>query len=77
MGQSYTGVYVMQAVLPPGLKGLLIAAFLAAYMSTLSTHLNWGTSYLINDLYRRFLKTDGDEQHYVTCLLYTSDAADE
>ena len=58
-------VYVMQAVLPPGLKGLLIAAFLAAYMSTLSTHLNWGTSYLINDFYRRFLKTDADEKHYV------------
>jgi SSS family solute:Na+ symporter len=59
-------VYVMKAVLPPGLKGLLIAAFLAAYMSTLSTHLNWGTSYLINDFYKRFLKTDGDEKHYVT-----------
>jgi solute:Na+ symporter, SSS family len=58
-------VYVMKAVLPPGLKGLLIAAFLAAYMSTLSTHLNWGTSYLINDFYKRFLKTDGDEKHYV------------
>ncbi|EAT58470.1 sodium:solute symporter family protein [Chlorobium ferrooxidans] len=58
-------VYVMKAVLPPGLKGLLIAAFLAAYMSTLSTHLNWGTSYLINDFYKRFLKTDGDERHYV------------
>ncbi|WP_076790904.1 sodium:solute symporter family protein [Chlorobium sp. KB01] len=59
-------VYVMKAVLPPGLKGLLIAAFLAAYMSTLSTHLNWGTSYLINDFYKRFLKTDGNEKHYVT-----------
>jgi Na+/proline symporter len=55
----------MQAVLPPGLKGLLIAAFLAAYMSTLSTHLNWGTSYLINDFYQRFIKRDGDAQHYV------------
>ncbi len=58
-------VHVMNAVLPPGLKGLLIAAFLAAYMSTLSTHLNWGTSYLINDFYKRFLKPDGDEKHYV------------
>ncbi len=58
-------VHVMNAVLPAGLKGLLIAAFLAAYMSTLSTHLNWGTSYLINDGYKRFLKTDGDEGHYV------------
>lgn len=58
-------VHVMNAVLPPGLKGLLIAAFLAAYMSTLSTHLNWGTSYLINDFYKRFLKTGEDERHYV------------
>ncbi|NTW69352.1 MAG: Na+:solute symporter [Chlorobiaceae bacterium] len=67
MNQKEDGfVYVMKAVLPPGLKGLLIAAFLAAYMSTLSTHLNWGTSYLINDFYKRFLKTDGDEKHYVT-----------
>jgi SSS family solute:Na+ symporter len=37
--------------LPTGLKGLMVAAFLAAYMSTLSTHLNWGTSYLVNDVY--------------------------
>ncbi|NMW19857.1 MAG: Na+:solute symporter, partial [Chlorobiaceae bacterium] len=58
-------VYVMKAVLPPGLRGLLIAAFLAAYMSTLSTHLNWGTSYLINDFYKRFLKKDGNPKHYV------------
>jgi SSS family solute:Na+ symporter len=58
-------VYVMKAVLPPGFKGLLIAAFLAAYMSTLSTHLNWGTSYLINDFYKRFLSTGRDDRHYV------------
>ncbi len=67
MNQKEDGfVYVMKAVLPSGLKGLLIAAFLAAYMSTLSTHLNWGTSYLINDFYKRFLKKDGDAKHYVT-----------
>ncbi|MCG8343576.1 MAG: Na+:solute symporter [Chlorobiales bacterium] len=58
-------VYVMQSILPSGLKGLLIAAFLAAYMSTLSTHLNWGTSYLVNDFYRRFVKTDAASAHYV------------
>jgi SSS family solute:Na+ symporter len=58
-------VHVMNAVLPAGLKGLLIAAFLAAYMSTLSTHLNWGTSYLINDFYKRFLKPGEEERHYV------------
>jgi SSS family solute:Na+ symporter len=58
-------VYVMNAVLPSGLKGLLIAAFMAAYMSTLSTHLNWGTSYLINDLYKRFFRPQAEEKHYV------------
>jgi SSS family solute:Na+ symporter len=58
-------VYVMKAILPHGLKGLLVAAFLAAYMSTLSTHLNWGTSYLINDFYKRFLRPEADSRHYV------------
>ncbi|MEX0966575.1 MAG: sodium:solute symporter family protein [Bacteroidia bacterium] len=49
-------VYAMRDFLPAGLKGLLLVTFLAAYMSTISTQLNWGTSYLINDLYKRFLK---------------------
>ena len=55
----------MLRYLPAGLLGLLIAVFLAAYMSTIASQLNWGTSYLINDFYRRFLKRDGDEKHYV------------
>lgn len=58
-------VMVMRDILPSGLKGLLIAAFLAAYMSTLSTHLNWGTSYLLNDFYKRFIKREEEESHYV------------
>jgi len=58
-------VLAMRDVLPPGLLGLLFAAFLAAFMSTISTQLNWGTSYLVNDLWRRFVKTDGDEAYYV------------
>lgn len=58
-------VHVMKAILPPGLKGLLVAAFLAAYMSTLATHLNWGTSYLINDFYKRFIRQEADAKHYV------------
>ena len=58
-------VYAMRDYLPAGLKGLLVAAFFAAYMSTLSTQLNWGTSYIMNDLYRRFLKPDKDEKHYI------------
>ncbi len=58
-------VLAMRDHLPTGLLGLLVAAFLAAYMSTISTHLNWGTSYIINDFYKRFIKQDGNERHYV------------
>jgi SSS family solute:Na+ symporter len=58
-------VMVMRDVLPIGLIGLLFAAFLAAFMSTIATQLNWGTSYLVNDLWRRFVKRDGDEKYYV------------
>lgn len=56
---------LMVKYLPTGLLGLLIAVFLAAYMSTIASQLNWGTSYLINDFYRRFIKRDGDEKYYV------------
>jgi SSS family solute:Na+ symporter len=59
-------VYAMRDYLPAGLLGLLVAAFLAAYMSTIATHLNWGTSYVVHDFYRRFLRKDGTERHYVT-----------
>jgi SSS family solute:Na+ symporter len=51
--------------LPAGFLGLLIAVFLAAYMSTIASQLNWGTSYLVNDFYRRFVKPAADERHYV------------
>ena len=47
-------VRVMIADLPPSLRGLMVAAFAAAYMSTIATQLNWGASYLVNDFYRRF-----------------------
>lgn len=56
---------LMVKYLPPGLLGMMIAVFLAAYMSTISSQLNWGTSYLINDFYRRFIKKNEDERHYV------------
>ncbi|HAY32945.1 MAG TPA: Na+:solute symporter [Ignavibacteria bacterium] len=59
-------VKAMNDFLPPGLKGLLLAAFFAAYMSTIATHLNWGTSYFINDFYRRFISENKSEKHYVT-----------
>ena len=55
----------MLRFLPPGVMGLMIAGLLAAYVSTLSTHLNWGTSYLVHDFYRRFIEPNADEKHYV------------
>jgi Na+/proline symporter len=55
----------MLRFLPAGFLGLMIAGMLAAYRSTIETHLNWGTSYLVHDLYRRFLKRDASERHYV------------
>ena len=58
-------IRVMIADLPPSLRGLMVAAFAAAYMSTIATQLNWGASYLVNDFYRRFLKPDASPRHYV------------
>ncbi|MBI2834384.1 MAG: Na+:solute symporter [Acidobacteria bacterium] len=58
-------VMVMRDHLPVGWRGLLLAAFFAAYMSTISTQLNWGTSYVVNDFYRRFVCPDASETHYV------------
>jgi Na+/proline symporter len=55
----------MLRFLPAGLLGLMVAGLLSAYVSTISTHLNWGTSYLVHDLYRRFLRPDASEAHYV------------
>jgi Na+/proline symporter len=58
-------VRVMVDVLPSPYKGLLLAAFAAAYMSTISTHLNWGASYLVNDVYLRFLKPNASPRAQV------------
>lgn len=58
-------VLAMKDFLPSGLQGLLLVAFFAAYMSTIATHLNWGTSYLIQDLYRPYIEKDRSEAHYV------------
>lgn len=59
-------VYAMTDFLPPGLAGLLLAAFVAAFMSTISTQLNWGASYVVNDLYLRFMAKDiKDERRQV------------
>ena len=51
---------------PPALRGIVVAGFMAAFMSTFATQLNWGASYLVADFYRRFLKKDGGDAHYVT-----------
>jgi len=50
---------------PPALRGIVIAGFMAAFMSTIATQLNWGASYLVSDFYRRFIKRDADDKHYV------------
>jgi len=55
----------MLTLLPAGLIGLLVAALLAALMSTISTHLNWGSSYMVNDIYRRFVNPSASERDMV------------
>lgn len=52
-------------LLPPGITGLVLAGFAAAYMSTISTQLNWGASYLVNDLYGRFVRPDASQKELV------------
>ena len=60
-----TYVMVIRDLMPAGLLGLLLAAFLAAYMSTIASQTIWGTSYIVNDLFRPFIKPNGDEKYYV------------
>jgi len=69
-GQERLGyVMAIRDYLPAGVTGLLLVAMLAAYMSTISTQLNWGASFVVNDFYKRFLKKTNhhptDEKHYV------------
>jgi SSS family transporter len=52
-------------LLPSGIKGILLASFAAAFMSTISTQLNWGSSYLVNDFYKRFVNKNATDKHYV------------
>ena len=58
-------VLVMVNYLPAALRGLMLAGFAAAFMSTIGTNLNWGASYLVNDFYRRFVHKSATEGHYV------------
>ncbi len=64
-GVGYIAILMDPAVFPKSLRGLMLAAFAAAYMSTVGTQLNWGASYLINDFYRRFIAREQTERHYV------------
>ncbi len=52
-------------LLPTPWRGVMLAGFAAAYMSTIATQLNWGASYLVNDFYKRFIRKDADDRHYV------------
>jgi SSS family transporter len=65
LGDTAAYPLVMDALLGPGFRGLLLTAFLAAFMSTIDTHLNWGASYITIDLYKRFLRPHAGERHYV------------
>jgi Na+/proline symporter len=58
-------VMAMKDYLPVGLKGLLLVAFFAAYLSTISTQLNWGASYLVNDFYKRFIKPEASDRKLI------------
>lgn len=62
-GEGY--VMVIRDILPHGLLGLLLAAFLAAYMSTIASQTVWGTSYIVNDLFKPFIKRGAKEKYYV------------
>lgn len=60
------GYPAMLTNLPPGLLGLVVASLIAAFMSTISTHLNWGSSYISLDFYKRFVKPEASEKELVT-----------
>jgi len=59
------GYPAMLTFLPAGLLGLVAASLIAAYMSTISTHLNWGASYVVNDFYHRFVRRNAEERELV------------
>jgi Na+/proline symporter len=59
-------VHAFVDLLPTPWRGFMLAGFAAAYMSTIGTHLNWGASYLVNDLYKRFINRRATDRHYVS-----------
>ncbi|MGH9704868.1 MAG: sodium:solute symporter family transporter, partial [Candidatus Acidiferrales bacterium] len=56
---------IVNQYVPHAFRGIILAGFLAAFMSTIATQLNWGTSYLVEDFYRRFIRRSASERHYV------------
>jgi SSS family solute:Na+ symporter len=64
-GKGYVLV-MTKGGLPQGLLGLMVAVFMAAYLSTIATHLNWGSSYLINDLYKPYFAKEKEDNHHLT-----------
>ncbi|MFH1728212.1 MAG: sodium:solute symporter family protein [Pseudomonadota bacterium] len=58
-------VLLIFKLLPSGMLGIVLAAMIAALMSTIDTHINMGASYIVNDIYKRFINPEGDEKHYV------------
>ena len=62
---GYVRTLMDPQVFPPALRGIMLAAFAAAYMSTIGTQLNWGASYVVNDVYRRFVRKNSSEREYV------------
>jgi len=66
LGHPETGyMMVLNSYLPHQYRGIAIAGFLAAFMSTIATQLNWGASYLVSDFYRRFVRKNASDAHYV------------
>jgi len=66
------GYPAMLVYLPHGMLGVMVASLAAAYMSTVSTQLNWGASYLVDDFYRRFIRSGRPDRHYVTAARVTT-----
>src|SRR4051812_39564905 len=62
---GYVRTLMDPQIFPPALRGIMLAAFAAAYMSTIGTQLNWGASYVVNDVYRRFVRRRAAEREYV------------
>ncbi len=63
--QEHAYAIMLMKYLPVGLKGIMVASLMAAYMSTVSTHVNFGASYLVNDIYKRFIVKKASQRHYV------------